>query len=205
MVDSAADADLDLVERTRHGDRRAFEMLAVKYQRRVERLIGRMIRDPERVRDLTQDTFLSAYRALPTFRGDSAFYTWLYRIAVNKASRALADMRRDPLVFESSLSADDEPTEGTFPVGSEPTMVDTPDSVLASRQIAQAVEQAVEQLPADLRQALLLRELEGLSYEDIAALVNCPVGTVRSRIFRARQTVAERLEPLLERRSGGRW
>jgi RNA polymerase sigma-70 factor (ECF subfamily) len=202
---NAEASDLSLVQRAQKGEAGAFDALVRRYQHKVVKLVMRYVRNQTEAEDIAQEAFIKAYRALPRFRGDSAFYTWLYRIAVNKASRALADMRRDPLVFESSLSADDDPTEGTFPVGSEPTMVDTPDAVLASRQIAQAVEQAVEQLSADLRQALLLRELEGLSYEEIAALVNCPVGTVRSRIFRARQTVAERLEPLLERRSGGRW
>jgi RNA polymerase sigma-70 factor, ECF subfamily len=205
MTDLPADADVALVERARLGDHRAFGMLAVKYQRRVERLIGRMIRDPDRVRDLVQDTFLSAYRALPKFRGDSAFYTWLYRIAVNTAKKALADMRRDPLVFESALSIDDDETDGTFRPEREPTTTETPEAMLASRQVAQAVEHAVAQLPADLRQALLLREMEGLSYEEIAALMNCPVGTVRSRIFRAREVVSQQLEPLLERRPSRRW
>jgi RNA polymerase sigma-70 factor (ECF subfamily) len=205
MTDLPADADVALVERARLGDHRAFGMLAVKYQRRVERLIGRMIRDPDRVRDLVQDTFLSAYRALPKFRGDSAFYTWLYRIAVNTAKKALADMRRDPLVFESALSTDDDETDGTFRSEREPMTTETPEAMLASRQVGQAVEQAVAQLPADLRQALLLREMEGLSYEEIAALMNCPVGTVRSRIFRAREAVSQQLEPLLERRPSRRW
>ena len=205
MADFPVDADLALVERARLGDQRAFEMLAVKYQRRVERLIGRIVRDPDRVRDLTQDTFLSAYRALPKFRGDSAFYTWLYRIAVNTARKALADMRRDPLVFESALPPGDEDMDGTFPAEREPTTTETPEALLASRQIAQAVEGAVAQLPDDLRQALVLREMEDLSYEEIAALMDCPVGTVRSRIFRAREAVSKQLEPLLDRRPGRRW
>ena len=205
MDDFPVDADLALVERARLGDQRAFEMLAVKYQRRIERLIGRIVRDPDRVPDLTQDAFLSAYRALPKFRGDSAFYTWLYRIAVNTARKALADLQRDPLVFESALSAGDEEGDGTFPAEREPITTETPEALLASRQIAQAVERAVAQLPDDLRQALVLREMEGLSYEEIAALMNCPVGTVRSRIFRAREAVSQQLEPLLDRRPGRRW
>lgn len=205
MADPVADADVPLVERARRGDKRAFEMLAIKYQRRVQRLVGRMVRDPERVQDIVQDTFLSAYRALPGFRGDSAFYTWLYRIAVNTARKALAEIQRDPLVFESSLAAPAEDDQGTFPGGSEPSSLETPEALLGSRQIARAVEGAVAALPADLRQALVLREVEGLGYEEIAILMNCPVGTVRSRIFRAREAVSQALEPVLDRRPGRRW
>ena len=205
MADPVADADVPLVERARRGDKRAFEMLAIKYQRRVQRLVGRMVRDPERVQDIVQDTFLSAYRALPGFRGDSAFYTWLYRIAVNTARKALAEIQRDPLVFESSLAASAEDDQGTFPGGSEPSSLETPEALLGSRQIARAVEGAVAALPADLRQALVLREVEGLGYEEIAILMNCPVGTVRSRIFRAREAVSQALEPVLDRRPGRRW
>ena len=199
-----ADADTLLVERARGGDARAFEMLVVRYRRRIERLIGRMTRDEGLIQDLAQETFLRAWRALPQFRGESAFYTWLYRIAVNTARKALAESRRDPVLTESELApAGDE--EETFRHESEPTSADTPEGVLASRQIAAAVNAAVDRLSEDLRQAVLLREIEGLSYEEIAEIMNCPVGTVRSRIFRAREAIAQRLRPLLDTREGRRW
>lgn len=200
----APDADLALVERARAGDPKAFEMLVVKYQRRIERLIGRMVRDSDLVFDIAQETFIRAYRALPQFRGDSAFYTWLYRIAVNTAKKALLDMKRDPVVLESSLLGSDDDDETSRP-GSEPTDMATPDAVLASKEIAAAVNAAVEALSDDLRQAIVLREMEGLSYEEIAEIMNCPIGTVRSRIFRAREAIAQRLKPLLDTRDGARW
>jgi len=199
-----ADADTPLVERARGGDARAFEMLVVRYRRRIERLIGRMTRDEGLIQDLAQETFLRAWRALPQFRGESAFYTWLYRIAVNTARKSLAESRRDPVLTESELApAGDD--EETFRPESEPTSADTPEGVLASRQIAAAVNAAVDRLSEDLRQAVLLREIEGLSYEEIAEIMNCPVGTVRSRIFRAREAIAQRLRPLLDTREGRRW
>ena len=199
-----ADADTLLVERARGGDARAFEMLVVRYRRRIERLIGRMTRDEGLIQDLAQETFLRAWRALPQFRGESAFYTWLYRIAVNTARKALAESRRDPVLTESELApAGDD--EETFRPESEPMSADTPEGVLASRQIAAAVNAAVDRLSEDLRQAVLLREIEGLSYEEIAEIMNCPVGTVRSRIFRAREAIAQRLRPLLDTREGRRW
>jgi RNA polymerase sigma-70 factor (ECF subfamily) len=199
-----ADADTPLVERARGGDARAFEMLVVRYRRRIERLLGRMTRDEGLIQDLAQETFLRAWRALPQFRGESAFYTWLYRIAVNTARKSLAESRRDPVLTESQLApAGDE--EETFRPELEPTSVDTPEGVLASRQIAAAVNAAVDRLSEDLRQAVLLREIEGLSYEEIAEIMNCPVGTVRSRIFRAREAIAQRLRPLLDTREGRRW
>lgn len=199
-----ADADALLVERAKRGDKRAFEMLVVKYQRRIERLVGRMVRDADLVLDIAQESFIRAYRALPQFRGDSAFYTWLYRIAVNTAKKALAEMRRDPLVTESSLAPADGGEE-TSRLGSELTDGATPEAVLASKEIAAAVNAAVEELSEDLRQAIVLREIEGLSYEEIAQAMNCPIGTVRSRIFRAREAIAARLRPLLETRAGERW
>jgi RNA polymerase sigma-70 factor (ECF subfamily) len=201
---NAPDADAPLVERAKQGDVRAFEMLVVKYQRRIERLIGRMVRDVDLVPDIAQETFLRAYRALPQFRGESAFYTWLYRIAVNTAKKTLMELKRDPLVTESarvSRNEDEEPPR----VENEPSDAATPDAVLASKQIAAAVNFAVEALSEDLRQAITLREIEGLSYEEIAALMNCPIGTVRSRIFRAREAIAARLRPLLDTREGDRW
>ena len=202
MLDPEADALL--VDRAKLGDVRAFEMLVVKYQRRIERLIGRMVRDVDLVPDIAQETFIRAYRALPQFRGDSAFYTWLYRIAVNTAKKSLMELKRDPTVAETSRASRDEDEE-TSRVENELTDGETPDAVLASKQIAAAVNFAIEALSEELRQAITLREIEGLSYEEIAEMMNCPIGTVRSRIFRAREAIAQRLRPLLENRSGERW
>jgi RNA polymerase sigma-70 factor, ECF subfamily len=200
---TAEDTDALLVERVQRGDVRAFEMLVVKYQRRVERLIGRMVRDVDLVADIAQETFIRAYRAMPQFRGDSAFYTWLYRIAVNTAKKALMDRKRDPVVTESALfSVNDEETSR---VESELSDGETPEGVLASKQIAQTVNAAIQALSEDLRQAIVLREIEGLSYEEIAEVMNCPIGTVRSRIFRARESIADKLRPLLQTRDGERW
>ena len=199
-----AEADSLLVERVKRGDVRAFEMLVVKYQRRIERLIGRMVRDSDLVQDIAQETFIRAYRALPQFRGESAFYTWLYRIAVNTAKKSLVDMKRDPLVSESSLVSHEDGDE-TSRVENELSDSATPDALLASKEIANAVNAAIEALSEDLRQAITLREIEGLSYEEIADVMNCPIGTVRSRIFRAREAIATRLRPLLDTREGERW
>jgi RNA polymerase sigma-70 factor, ECF subfamily len=199
-----ADSDLMLVERTIAGDQRAYELLVIKYQRRIERLIGRMVRDVDLVEDIAQETFIRAYRALPKFRGDAQFYTWLYRIAVNTAKKALMDMRRDPVVFEGALRGADEEDETSRPEN-EPSTDETPDMVLAAKEIAMVVNAAMDALPEDLRQALSLREIEGLSYEDIAQLMNCPIGTVRSRIFRAREAISAKVKPLLENQSGKRW
>jgi RNA polymerase sigma-70 factor (ECF subfamily) len=204
MTAQAPDADAALVARVKQGDVRAFEMLVVKYQRRIERLIGRMVRDSNLVADIAQETFIRAYRALPQFRGESAFYTWLYRIAVNTAKKALVDLKRDPLVTEAALSVGDDEDE-TSRRGLEPSDVATPDALLASKEIAAAVNSAIEALSEDLRQAITLREIEGLSYEEIADVMNCPIGTVRSRIFRAREAIAQRLRPLLDTRHGERW
>jgi RNA polymerase sigma-70 factor (ECF subfamily) len=200
-----SDADALLIERIKLGDVRAFEMLVVKYQRRIERLIGRMVRDSDLVQDIAQETFIRAYRAIPQFRGESAFYTWLYRIAVNTAKKALVDLKRDPLVTESARFGRDEDGEETSRLENELSDGETPDALLASRQVAAAVNSAIEDLSEDLRQAITLREIEGLSYEEIAGVMNCPIGTVRSRIFRAREAIAERLRPLLDTRSGERW
>lgn len=201
---SSSDSDLQLVERTVAGDQRAYELLVIKYQRRIERLIARMVRDPDLVQDIAQETFLRAYRALHQFRGEAQFYTWLYRIAVNTAKKALVDMRRDPVLLESALHISDDEDE-TFRPRHEPTTDETPETVLAAQEIAAAVNAAMEALPEDLRQAVTLREIEGLSYEEIAAAMNCPIGTVRSRIFRAREAISARVKPLLERQGGKRW
>jgi len=201
---TSPDADAPLIERVKLGDKRAFEMLVIKYQRRIERLIGRMVRDVDLVPDIAQETFIRAYRALPQFRGDSAFYTWLYRIAVNTAKKALVELKRDPLVSESTLASREDDDE-TSRVENELTDGETPEALLASKEVAATVNAAIEALSEDLRQAITLREIEGLSYEEIAEVMNCPIGTVRSRIFRAREAIATRLRPLLDTRTGERW
>ncbi len=198
------DVDAPLVDRVRRGDNRAFEMLVVKYQRRIERLIGRMVRDVDLVPDIAQESFIRAYRAIPQFRGESAFYTWLYRIAVNTAKKALMELKRDPLVSEAALASRDDDDE-TSRVENELSDGETPESIMASKQIAATVNAAIEALSSDLRQAITLREIEGLSYEEIAEIMNCPIGTVRSRIFRAREAIAQRLRPMLDARAGDRW
>ena len=180
-------------------------MLVVKYQRRIERLIGRMVRDVDLVQDIAQETFIRAYRALPQFRGESAFYTWLYRIAVNTAKKALVDLKRDPVVTESALAAGRTRTTKLRASENELSDGETPEAVLASKEIAATVNSAIEALSEELRQAITLREIEGLSYEEIADVMNCPIGTVRSRIFRAREAIAARLRPLLGTREGERW
>jgi RNA polymerase sigma-70 factor, ECF subfamily len=203
-MNEQGDADALLVERAKRGEVSAFEMLVVKYQRRIERLVGRMVRDTDLVQDIAQETFIRAYRALPQFRGESAFYTWLYRIAVNTAKKALVEKKRDPLVFEGSMVSTEQ---GEEPSRAENELSDgeTPESVLASRQVAATVNAAIDALSEDLRQAIVLREIEGLSYEEIADVMNCPIGTVRSRIFRAREAIANKLRPLLGTREGERW
>ncbi|MBS7349363.1 MAG: RNA polymerase sigma factor RpoE [Comamonas sp.] len=203
-LSAATDSDTLLVQRSVAGDQRAFELLVLKYQRRVERLIARMVRDQDLVPDIAQETFLRAYRALPQFRGEAQFYTWLYRIAVNTAKKFLLDMRRDPLITESALAPSPDEEE-TFRPRHEPSTDETPETVLAAREIAQAVSDAMQALPPELRQAITLREMEGLSYDAIAQAMGCPIGTVRSRIFRAREAISARLKPLLERQTGKRW
>jgi RNA polymerase sigma-70 factor, ECF subfamily len=204
MADTDTDADALLVERVRLGDTRAFEMLVVKYQRRIERLVARMVRDVDLVPDITQETFIRAYRAMPNFRGDSAFYTWLYRIAVNTAKKTLLELKRDLLVTEGQRAGTDENDE-TSRIENELSHDETPEALMASKEIAAAVNSSIEALSEDLRQAITLREIEGLSYEEIAEVMNCPIGTVRSRIFRAREAIAARLRPLLDTRQGERW
>lgn len=200
-----SEADALLVDRVKQGDQRAFEMLVVKYQRRIERLIGRMVRDVDLVQDIAQETFIRAYRAMPQFRGESAFYTWLYRIAVNTAKKALVDMKRDPVITEAAFASRDEDGEETSRSDHEPINHETPEALLATKEIGEAVNSAIDALSEDLRQAIMLREIEGLSYEEIASAMDCPIGTVRSRIFRAREAIAERLRPLLDTREGERW
>lgn len=200
----AADSDAQLVARTLAGDDRAFELLVLKYQRRIQRLIARMVRDVDLVEDIAQESFIRAYRALHQFRGDAQFYTWLYRIAVNTAKKTLLDLKHDPLLTEAALRPAGDDDE-TFQPGNEPIAEETPESLLAAREIATAVQAALDALPEDLRQAVILREIEGLSYEDIAAVMACPIGTVRSRIFRAREAISARVRPMLDRQTGKRW
>lgn len=198
------DSDLMLVERTLAGDQRAFELLVIKYERRIQRLIRRMVRDVDLVEDIAQETFIRAYRALHQFRGDAQFYTWLYRIAVNTAKKTLMDFKRDPTVSESALRSTEDEDETSWH-GNEPTTDETPESVFAAKEIATAVNNAMAALPEDLRQAVTLREIDGLSYEEIAEVMQCPIGTVRSRIFRAREAISAKIRPLLENQSGKRW
>jgi RNA polymerase sigma-70 factor (ECF subfamily) len=200
----ASDSDAVLVERTVAGDQRAFELLVIKYQRRIQRLIGRMVRDVDAVEDIAQETFIRAYRALPKFRGEAQFYTWLYRIAVNTAKKALMEFKRDPLVSENTYRPDDDEYE-TSRLENELITTETPEALLASKEIAAMVNAAMDALPVELRQAISLREVEGLSYEEIAEMMNCPIGTVRSRIFRARDAISAKIKPLLENQSGKRW
>lgn len=197
------DRELDqiLVERVQRGDKQAFGLLVVKYQRKLARLLSRLIRDPAEVEDVAQEAFLKAYRALPSFRGDSAFYTWLYRIGVNTAKNYLVSQgRRAP----TSTEFDSEEAE-TFEDGDQLRDMNTPEHLMATRQIGETVNAAMEALPEELRTAIMLRELEGLSYEEIAEIMDCPIGTVRSRIFRAREAVAEKLKPLLDTAPDKRW
>jgi RNA polymerase sigma-70 factor (ECF subfamily) len=185
--------DQELVERVKKGDKRAFDILVQKYQHKIVNLISRYVRDPSEVLDVAQEAFIKAYRALPNFRGESAFYTWLYRIAINTAKNYLvAQDRRPP---EGDIDAED-----ALQYGGESSLKDygTPERMLLRDEIEKTVYEAIEQLPDDLRTAITLREMEGLSYEEIAQAMGCPVGTVRSRIFRAREAIDNKLKPLLE-------
>jgi RNA polymerase sigma-70 factor (ECF subfamily) len=196
------EVDQQLVERAQRGDKHAFELLVAKYQRKLARLLSRFIRDSTEIEDVTQEAFIKAYRALPTFRGDSAFYTWLYRIGINTAKNYLVALgRRAPTTSE--INAEEAET---FEDGDQLRDLDTPEHELISRQIAETVNQTLEALPEELRAAITLREIEGLSYEEIAQIMNCPIGTVRSRIFRAREAIAEQLRPQLgTRKDRRRW
>jgi len=198
---SDREIDRQLVARAQGGDKRAFELLVEKYQRKLARLLSRFIRDPAEVEDVTQEAFIKAYRALPAFRGDSAFYTWLYRIGINTAKNYLMAMgRRAP----TSTEIEAEDAEG-FEEGEQLRDINTPESVLLSKEIAETVNATIESLPEELRRAIQMREIEGMSYEDIAQAMDCPIGTVRSRIFRAREAIAEQLRPLLGTSKERRW
>ena len=198
---SDREIDRQLVARAQRGDKRAFELLVEKYQRKLARLLSRFIRDPAEVEDVAQEAFIKAYRALPAFRGDSAFYTWLYRIGINTAKNYLMAMgRRAP----TSTEVEADQAEG-FDEGEQLRDINTPESVLLSKEIAETVNSTIEKLPEELRIAIQLREIEGMSYEDIARVMDCPIGTVRSRIFRAREAIAQQLRPLLGTRKDQRW
>ena len=198
---SDREIDQQLVERVQRGDKAAFDLLVVKYQRKIFRLLSRLIRDSAEIEDVAQEAFVKAYRALPNFRGDSAFYPWLYRIAINTAKKYLVSQgRRAP----TSTQADVEDAE-TFDDGDHLRDLNTPDSMLVTKQVGDAVNRAIDQLPEDLRTAIVLRELEGLSYEEIAESMQCPIGTVRSRIFRAREAIALELRPILDIAKDKRW
>jgi RNA polymerase sigma-70 factor (ECF subfamily) len=195
------EVDQQLVERAQRGDKHAFELLVAKYQRRLGRLISRFVRNASEAEDVTQDAFIKAYRALPAFRGDSAFYTWLYRIGINTAKNHLvAQGRRAP----TSTPFDTDEAED-FEDASLLHEVATPENELMSKQVVEVVNSSLQELPDDLRTALTLREIEGLSYEEIAEVMNCPIGTVRSRIFRAREAIAANLRPLLGTTEDRRW
>jgi RNA polymerase sigma-70 factor, ECF subfamily len=187
------DADQQLVRRVQAGDKSAFNLLVLKYQHRVLKLVSRFVSDAAEAEDVAQEAFIKAYRALASFRGDSAFYTWLYRIAINTAKNALVSNRRRPVDFDLDLQDPEQ-----YDRHARLKESDTPEGVLLTEEIRQVVEHAMEQLPEDLRTAIVLRELEGLSYEEIAEAMDCPVGTVRSRIFRAREAIDKKLKPLLD-------
>jgi RNA polymerase sigma-70 factor, ECF subfamily len=204
------DPDQVLVDVAKAGGRegeRAFELLFIKYRKKLERMISRMVRDEGATQDIVQESFLKAWRAIAGFRGESQFYTWLYRIAINTAKKHLVTTRKNPVISESSLSSGSEDEENPLAQalmngGGE---ADTPDAAYAAKEIANAVNEALEALPEELRRALVLREMEGLSYEDISEAMDCPIGTVRSRIFRAREAISNRIKPMLERQTGKRW
>ena len=190
---AAEQSDLELVRRAQRNERGAFDLLVLRYQHKVIKLVARLLRDPAEAEDVAQEAFVKAYRALGSFRGDSAFYTWLYRIAVNTARNAIASRQRRPLDYEAELSESEQSN-----LASRLRHTDTPEATALSEEIRVTVNQAIEQLPEDLRTAIVLREVEGLSYEEIAAAMDCPVGTVRSRIFRAREAIDRALKPLLD-------
>ncbi len=184
--------DAQLVRRVQKGDKGAFDLLVLKYQHKIVNLVMRYVRDPDQAMDIAQEAFLKAYRALPRFRGDSAFYTWLYRIAVNTAKNHLAAQRRRPMDVELDLQDSEQ-----YDLHAKLKETDTPEGVTLSDELNQTVQRAIEALPEDLRTAIVLREIEGMSYEEIAQTMDCPVGTVRSRIFRARDAIGKKIGNLI--------
>jgi len=198
---SDRELDQQLVERVQRGDKRAFDLLVSKYQRRLIRLVSRLVKDPSEAEDVAQDAFIRAYRALLNFRGDSAFYTWLYRIGLNTAKNHLVSQgRKAPPATEFSSEDAEQRDDGELLRD-----INTPESLMMSRQVGEAVNSAMDALGDDLKTAITLREIDGLSYEEIASAMNCPVGTVRSRIFRARDAIAARLKPLIDSGHNKRW
>lgn len=187
-------SDLSLVRRVQRGDKGAFDLLVLKYQHKVVKLVMRYMRDPADAEDVTQEAFIKAYRALPQFRGDSAFYTWLYRIAINTAKNAMVSRRRAPISYDLDLQNPDE----SYEMHARLSDAETPEALVLTEEIRTIVNGAIAALPEDLKTAIVLRELEGLSYEDIAAAMDCPVGTVRSRIFRAREAIDRKLAEVFE-------
>ena len=191
---SADVSDLSLVRRVQRGDKGAFDALVLKYQHKLVKLVTRYVRNPAEAEDIAQEAFIKAYRALPQFRGDSAFYTWLYRIAINTAKNAVVSRDRSPVDYDFDRDSIDE----SYDMQGRLKDSETPEGLVLTDEIRQTVNAAIEQLPEDLRTAIVLRELEGLSYEQIAATMGCPVGTVRSRIFRAREAIDRRLREVFE-------
>ncbi len=189
---SGKKADQALVARVQRGDKAAFDVLVIKYQQKIVKLIMRYVRDPAEALDVAQEAFLKAYKALPKFRGDSAFYTWMYRIAINTAKNYLVANRRRPLDYDLDLQDPEQ-----YDMQARLKEIDTPEGLMLTEEIRENVNAAIENLPDDLRTAIILREFEGMSYEEIAQTMECPVGTVRSRIFRAREAIDKRLKPLL--------
>jgi RNA polymerase sigma-70 factor (ECF subfamily) len=192
--------DQKLVEKAQKGDKKAFGILVEKYNKKLTRLLSRMVRDQSEIEDIVQDSFIKAYRAINNFRGDSAFYTWLYRIGINTAKNHLVSLGRRPKAMNNVEIEDIE----NFDDGHEMRSLETPETSMMTNEIVVTVNQAIEFLPDDLRQAISLREMDGLSYEEIADIMDCPIGTVRSRIFRAREAISEKLKPLLEK-TDKRW
>lgn len=195
------DEDFLIVQRVQAGDKKAYNLLVAKYQRRVSRLLTRMVKNQEDIDDVVQDTFIKAYRAIGNFRGESAFYTWIYRIAINTAKNHLVTQNRRPTTLNDSNDDDSE----TFEDNSALSNIDTPESLMQTKQIGQAVNDAMAALPDDLREAIIMREIDGLSYEEIASAMDCPIGTVRSRIFRAREAISQKIKPLLDPKGDKRW
>jgi len=191
---SADVSDLSLVRRVQRGDKGAFDALVLKYQHKLVKLVMRYVRNPAEAEDIAQEAFIKAYRALPQFRGDSAFYTWLYRIAINTAENAVVSRDRSPIEYDLDRNNTDE----SYDMQGRMKDPDTPEGLVLTDEIRSTVNAAIEALPEDLRTAIVLRELEGLSYEEIAATMDCPVGTVRSRIFRAREAIDRRLREVFE-------
>lgn len=200
-MSSDKDEDFLIVQRVQAGDKRAFNLLVSKYHRRVGRLLTRMVKNQEDIEEVVQESFIKAYRAIANFRGDSAFYTWIYRIAINTAKNLLINQGRKPVTLNELVDGDGE----TFEDNTAPSNIETPESLLQTKQIAEAVNEAMDSLQDDLKSAIVMREIDGLSYDEIAQIMDCPIGTVRSRIFRAREAISARIKPLLEPKTGARW